>query len=217
MVRDGQQIPIRSGGQYWLVSWHRPPDPPAGIRHGAEGVCVTRADEVVLVSRRGDAWQLPGGRPEPGETWEDTLRREMLEKACAMVVSARLLGFTRGACIAGPERGRVLVRSGVAGRRRGRVVGATLRDPVPPGRRGHRRLADGRAAPLRADHPAGIERGWAARRRVAGSDRVAMPAVSRPAAPFADPLAAQRPRGSRLVACVSERAQTGMTGHVVTF
>ncbi len=110
MVRDGQQIPIRSGGQDWLVSWHRPPDPPAGIRHGAEGVCVTRADEVVLISRRGDAWELPGGRPEPDETWEDTLRREMPEEACAMVVS-RLLGFTRGACIAGPERGRVLVRS----------------------------------------------------------------------------------------------------------
>jgi hypothetical protein len=33
------------------------------------------------------------------------------EEACATVVAARLLGFTRGRCITGPERGRVLVRS----------------------------------------------------------------------------------------------------------
>jgi hypothetical protein len=48
---------------------------------------------------------------EPGESWEQTLRREMDEKACATVVGARLLGFTRGQCVAGPERGLVLVRS----------------------------------------------------------------------------------------------------------
>ena len=35
----------------------------------------------------------------------------MDEEACATVVSARLLGFTRGQCVGGPERGRVLVRS----------------------------------------------------------------------------------------------------------
>src|SRR5215472_19005300 len=37
--------------------------------------------------------------------------REMDEEACATVVGTRLLGFTRGQCVAGPERGRVLVRS----------------------------------------------------------------------------------------------------------
>jgi hypothetical protein len=35
----------------------------------------------------------------------------MDEEACATVVPARLLGFTRGQCVTGPERGRVLVRS----------------------------------------------------------------------------------------------------------
>ena len=93
------------------MSWHPPPDPPDGIPHGAEGVCVTPTGDVVLISSDGSAWDLPAGRPEAGETWEDTLRREMLEEACATVVAARLLGFNRGECVAGHEQGRVLVRS----------------------------------------------------------------------------------------------------------
>jgi hypothetical protein len=35
----------------------------------------------------------------------------MDEEACATVARARLLGFTCGECVTGPERGRVLVRS----------------------------------------------------------------------------------------------------------
>jgi ADP-ribose pyrophosphatase YjhB (NUDIX family) len=111
VAANGQEIPIRSNGQEWLVSWHPPPRPPPGTPHGAEGVCVTPAGEVVLISPDGKIWDLPAGRPEPGETWEDTLRREMLEEACATVIEAKLLGFTRGACVDGPEQGRVLVRS----------------------------------------------------------------------------------------------------------
>jgi ADP-ribose pyrophosphatase YjhB (NUDIX family) len=72
---------------------------------------VTSAGDVVLISPDGKIWDLPAGRPEIGEAWEDTLRREMLEEACATVVQATLLGFTRGACVRGPEKGRVLVRS----------------------------------------------------------------------------------------------------------
>src|SRR6266567_1818038 len=111
VAADEVQIPIRSGGQQWLVSWHPPPEPPDGTPHGAEGVCVTADGDVVVISPDGKRWDLPGGRPEPGESWEQTLRREMDEEACATVVRARLLGFTRGQCVAGPERGRVLVRS----------------------------------------------------------------------------------------------------------
>jgi ADP-ribose pyrophosphatase YjhB (NUDIX family) len=111
VAADGVQIPIRSGGQQWLVSWHPPPEPPGGTPHGAEGVCVTAGGDVVVISPDGTIWDLPAGRPEPGETWEETLSREMDEEACATVVRARLLGFTRGECVAGPERGRVLVRS----------------------------------------------------------------------------------------------------------
>jgi ADP-ribose pyrophosphatase YjhB (NUDIX family) len=111
VAADGVQIPIRSGGQQWLVSWHPPPEPPDGTPHGAEGVCVTAAGDIVVISPDGTIWDLPAGRPEPGETWEETLRREMDEEACATITGARLLGFTRGQCVTGPERGRVLVRS----------------------------------------------------------------------------------------------------------
>lgn len=116
MLGDGaagaaQPTPVWANGQGWLVSWHRAPRPPDGTPHGAEGVCLTAAGEVVLVSQDGERWSLPAGRPELGETWEDTLRREVLEEACARVLTARLLGFCRGACVAGPEEGLVLVRS----------------------------------------------------------------------------------------------------------
>ena len=111
VAADGVSIPIRSGGQQWLVSWHPPPEPPDGTPHGAEGVCVTADGDVVVISPDGTIWDLPAGRPEPGESWEQTLRREMDEEACATVIGVRLLGFTRGQCLTGPERGKVLVRS----------------------------------------------------------------------------------------------------------
>ena len=72
---------------------------------------MTATGEIVLVSRDGKGWELPAGRPEGAESWEDTLHREMLEEACAIVVHARLLGFTRGVCITGHHKGEVLVRA----------------------------------------------------------------------------------------------------------
>jgi hypothetical protein len=32
VAADGVQIPVRSGGQQWLVSWHPPPEPPDVLR-----------------------------------------------------------------------------------------------------------------------------------------------------------------------------------------
>ncbi|TDE13069.1 NUDIX hydrolase [Jiangella asiatica] len=111
IAADGEPVAARANGQDWVVAWHPPPEPPAGRRHGAEGICVTPDGQIVLISRDGDRWELPAGRPDGDETWEETLRREVLEEACATVVRARLLGFTRGVCVAGHEQGLVLVRS----------------------------------------------------------------------------------------------------------
>jgi ADP-ribose pyrophosphatase YjhB (NUDIX family) len=107
---DGAELAVSSDGQDWRVGWYPPPAPPAGTMHGAAAVCVA-GDRLVLVSGDGQRWGLPGGRPEPGEDWVDTLRREVREEACAEVTGCRLLGFIRGVCVRGPEEGLVLVRS----------------------------------------------------------------------------------------------------------
>jgi hypothetical protein len=102
---------MRSGNQDWLVSWHRPDDQPLGQRHGATGVCLDPCGALVLISQDGRQWDLPAGRPEEGETDEQTLRREMREEPCVEVTAAHLLGYSRGECVGGKEVGLILVRS----------------------------------------------------------------------------------------------------------
>jgi ADP-ribose pyrophosphatase YjhB (NUDIX family) len=111
VVRDGEELAIRSNGGDWLIAWHSPMAVPPGTVHGAKAFCVTSDNAVVLISNDGERWGWPGGRPEGDEVWEQTLRREILEDACAVVGDARLLGFCRAVCVTGPEAGLVLVRS----------------------------------------------------------------------------------------------------------
>jgi ADP-ribose pyrophosphatase YjhB (NUDIX family) len=110
VAADGVEWTVDSGGQRWRVGWYPPPQPSPGTMHGAVAICVTDG-KAVLVSSDGVRWGLPGGRPEPGEDWTDTLRREILEEACATVGKHRLLGYSRGTCIDGHEQGLVLVRA----------------------------------------------------------------------------------------------------------
>jgi ADP-ribose pyrophosphatase YjhB (NUDIX family) len=110
-AKDREEFAVRSNGGDWIVSWYSPAAVPIGTRHGAAGICLTAGGGLVLISSDGERWGLPGGRPEHQESWEQTLHREVLEEACATVVEARLLGFTQGRCISGPEAGLVLVRS----------------------------------------------------------------------------------------------------------
>jgi ADP-ribose pyrophosphatase YjhB (NUDIX family) len=135
---DGRELVVSSNGQDWRVGWYPPPDPPAGTAHGGAAVCVS-GNQVVLISDDGRRWGLPGGRPEQGERWVDTLRREVAEEACALVTSCRLLGFSRGVCVRGPQAGLVLVRSMWR-------VEVRLEDWAPRFEIAHRRLVAGAEA-----------------------------------------------------------------------
>ncbi len=110
-AQDREEIRTHSNGQDWIVSWHPGGTAPPGRSHGAAGVCVTDADELVLISHDGKHWGFPAGRPEGTESLYDTLRREVLEEACVVVQQACLLGFSRSQCVRGHEAGLVLVRS----------------------------------------------------------------------------------------------------------
>jgi ADP-ribose pyrophosphatase YjhB (NUDIX family) len=111
IASDFEEIPVPANGGDWRMAWHPAGEVPDGQPHGANAFCVTARGSVVLVSTDGSRWGWPGGRPERGESWEDTLRREMIEEACAVVTGARLLGFVRSKCFSGHEEGLVLVRS----------------------------------------------------------------------------------------------------------
>jgi ADP-ribose pyrophosphatase YjhB (NUDIX family) len=102
---------VTANGGDWRVAWHPAGPAPAGQPHGANAFCVTARGCVVLVSADGSHWGWPGGRPGRGDSWEETLRREMAEEACATVNGARLLGYVRSRCLSGPDEGLVLVRS----------------------------------------------------------------------------------------------------------
>lgn len=111
IASDLEELPVPANDGAWRMAWHPPGDAPPGQPYGANAFCVTHDGEVVLVSTDGSRWEWPGGRPERGESWEDTLRREILEEACATISGARLLGFVRARCLSGHENGLVLVRS----------------------------------------------------------------------------------------------------------
>ena len=109
---DGKEYEFHDNGGDWVAAWYPgSAEPPGGKNHGSAGICIDPDRRVVLVSRDGNSWELPAGRPEGGEDWRATLDREMWEEACVKVNQALLLGFVRARCLTGSEQGRVLVRA----------------------------------------------------------------------------------------------------------
>jgi ADP-ribose pyrophosphatase YjhB (NUDIX family) len=102
IAKDFEEVQRDSGA--WSISWHPPGNVPVGKKHGSAGVCVTEQDspKIILVRIRDTAyWEFPGGRPKRGETWLETLAREVQEEACARVIDARLLGYVRTRQVSG--------------------------------------------------------------------------------------------------------------------
>ncbi len=71
------------------------PDNSASAPTGAS-VIVLRADAVLMVLRARapseGLWSFPGGRPDPGEDAEATVRRELMEETGLSVESLTMLG-----------------------------------------------------------------------------------------------------------------------------
>ena len=111
IAKDFEVLPVGDDGG-WTQTWFPPAECPEGRTHGSGGVCFTSPDEIVLIRIRGcESWEFPAGRGEEGESWEDTFRREVIEEACASVVEAKFLGYSRVCCSEGKEAGLVQVRS----------------------------------------------------------------------------------------------------------
>jgi len=84
---------IELEGRQIRVVW-RPAEfePPLDLITQASGVCFTEEGKVVLVSKDGINWQLPGGHLDAGETPQAAFVREVAEEACAEVLQMRYLG-----------------------------------------------------------------------------------------------------------------------------
>lgn len=56
------------------------------------GICFNEKGEILVHSDAGSAWGIPGGTPEEGENFEETLRRELLEEVDVEVEKCIPLG-----------------------------------------------------------------------------------------------------------------------------
>lgn len=57
------------------------------------GICFNENGEILIFRAVvGSKWQLPGGKPEVGETIEETLSRELLEEVDIRVKDIKVLG-----------------------------------------------------------------------------------------------------------------------------
>lgn len=60
------------------------------------GICFNQQSEILIIKNpNGGDWQIPGGKPERGESYSETLKREMQEEANVRVEKVRPLGVQK--------------------------------------------------------------------------------------------------------------------------
>jgi 8-oxo-dGTP diphosphatase len=93
-VSKGEGEAVWRGGTIRLrIDSYLSREPPASAYVTSVRSVVLRGREVLTV-RNADEWHvLPGGRRKPGETLEETLRREVLEEAGLRIEHPVQLGF----------------------------------------------------------------------------------------------------------------------------
>ncbi|MEN6478687.1 MAG: NUDIX hydrolase [Anaerolineales bacterium] len=80
-------------GQRVRATWCPAPwRPPLSLVSQCSGLCYTADGQMVLVSKDGCVWALPGGHLEADETLEQALRREVREEVCATITDLAYLG-----------------------------------------------------------------------------------------------------------------------------
>lgn len=73
-------------------TWYEQSLPDGMVVKQVHGVLLTRDRRILVRFKNGEA-RLTGGRPEDGETWNDTLYREALEESNARCGEMEYLGY----------------------------------------------------------------------------------------------------------------------------
>lgn len=88
------QDKIKWKGRERIISWESALPPPELITQ-VSGICFTNDGLIVLIAEDDGVWKLPGGKPDPYETLEQTFIRETWEEACAIVEECVFIGAQR--------------------------------------------------------------------------------------------------------------------------
>jgi ADP-ribose pyrophosphatase YjhB (NUDIX family) len=85
---DGSPLPLR-------IAYYAGAQPPDERLVTSVRAVVLRGEDVLVLRNPDGVHALPGGRREPGESFEETLRREVLEETGYELRNPRPLGFAQ--------------------------------------------------------------------------------------------------------------------------